>query len=485
MSVISLTTTILLIATHSSFACAQSAATYANLVDHVDYLASDSLGGRVPTSLGDSLARTYIANHFLKCGLHPISSDGTYFQSVPILAAIAVDSGNAVTVSYQNKVTRLRRDSEFAVDNQSGCGQVDGEVVFLGYGIYMPERGYNDYGKLSLADKIVICYLYPPRWADPYIRNMAFEESYMEKVERIRSMGGSAVVFVCPDGVGSAHPKEGLPAQGLRQRDIPIIRISENLAFRIMENAGMNVDTLKTRSAPKIPPRPISIPDTRITMKIGLNYSYKDTYNIMGFLKGEDSTQTLVIGAHYDTEGTVSDVTCAGADDNASGVSTVLELARLCASRGHYECNLLFVAFGAEEPGNIGSRFFVNNVPDRIGRIKAMLNFDMVGRLTNNILYVHQVQSAEEWKTLLREIPDRSLDIRFGPNWSATDSGPFYRSGVPVLWFYTGSHRNDGVGREIDSINFSGMEEIIEYSFDLIECISSDAVPLTFQNDVP
>jgi hypothetical protein len=444
------------------------------------------LGGRVVTSRGDSLARAYIAGYLMKWGLRPISGDGSYFRPVPILTSITIDSTSTVALSHQNRVTKLKLDSEFAVDNQSGCGQVDGEVIFLGYGIYLPERGYDDYCKLSLADKIVMCYLYPPKWADPSIRNMALE-SYMKKVERIRSMGGSAVVFVCPDGVGSPHPKEGLPAQGLRQRDIPIIRISENLAVRIMENAGMNVDTLKTRSAPKIPPRPISIPATRISMEIRLNYSYKDTYNVMGFLKGEDSTQTLVIGAHYDTDtkGTVGDVKCAGADDNASGVSTVLELARLCASRGHYECNLLFLAFGAEEPGNIGSRFFVNNVPDRIGRIKAMLNFDMVGRPINDILYVYQTQSAKEWDHVLRESSTRDLDIRFGPNWSATDSGAFYRAGIPVLWFYTGPHADNCARDEIDSINISGMERIVQYSLDLVERISRNKVTLTFQGSTP
>lgn len=462
----------------------RNATTCEELADHLAHLAADSLGGRVATSKGDSLARAYIAGYFMKCGLHPISRDATYFQPVPILTSIAIDSRSTVAFSHQNRVTQLKFDSEFAVDNQSGCGQVDGDVAFLGYGIYMPARGYNDYNKLNLVHKIVMCYLYPPKGRDPHVRNMAFEESYLEKVERIRSMGGSAVVFICPGGVGTVRSKEGLPPQHLRQQGIPIIRISEDLAFRIMENAGVNVDTLRERFAAKVPPRPFRISETKISMEIRLNYFYKNTCNVMGFLKGRDSTQTLVIGAHYDSERTANDVISAGADDNASGVSTILEIARLCAQKDDYACNLLFIAFGAEEFGNVGSRCFIANAPQDAGRIKAMLNFDMVGRLTKDTLYIYQAQSAREWETILREISMRNLDIRFGPNRSATDSGAFYEAGIPVLWFYTGPHRDNHAGDEIDSINISGMERIVQYSLDLIERISSDAVSLTFQNGI-
>ncbi len=477
--------TILFLTSHSSPAWDGNATTYENLAYHLAYLTADSLGGRVATSKGDSLARAYIAGYFMKCGLRPISEDGTYLQPVPVLSSIAIDSSSTVALSHQNRVTALKIDSEFEVDSQSGCGQAKGEMVFLGFGIYMPARGYNDYGNLSLDHKIVMCYLYPPRGSDPHVRSMAFEESYIEKIERIRSMGGSAVVLICPGGVGTVHSKEILPPQHLRQQGIPVVRISENLAFRIMENAGMNVDTLKTWSAAKIPPRPFYIPDTRISMEIRLTYSYKDTYNVMGFLKGEDSTQTLVIGAHYDTEGAGSGIISAGADDNASGVSTVLEIARLCGRKDEYVCNLLFIAFGAEELRNIGSRRFMANLPQCAGRIKAMLNFDMVGRLTNDILYICQAQSAKEWESELREISLRDLDIRFGPNRSATDSGTFHEAGIPVLWFYTGPHRDNRARDELDSINISGMERIVQYSLDLVERISTDAVSLTFQDSIP
>jgi len=432
--------------------------------------------------MGDSLARTYIAGCFAKCGLHPIPGFENLFQSVPILAGIAIDSRSTVTLSHGDKFHELKLNSEFAVDQQSGCGEVEGEVVFLGYGIHMPERGYNDFERLGLAHKIVMCYLYPPRGNDASVRKMASYESYVEKATRIRSRGGSAVIFICPDGIGPLPIEESLPPQHLQQQDIPIIRVSESLAFHIMGDAGEDIDTSKLRSPLENPPQPFCIPNSRISMKIRLDYVCRETYNVMGFLKGEDSTQTLVIGAHYDTERTLSHAMSAGADDNASGVSTVLELARLCASRGRYECNLLFVAFGAEELGNIGSRFLVSNLPDRIGRIKAMLNFDMVGRLNNDVLYVYQAQSAKEWQRVLRGISTNKLDIRFGPNRSATDSGAFYRAGIPVLWFYTGPHANSRARDEIDSINIQGMERIVRYSLDLIECISQDAVSLTFQD---
>jgi aminopeptidase N len=210
------------------------------------------------------------------------------------------------------------------------------------------------------------------------------------------------------------------------------------------------------------------------------------TRNVIGVLEGEGDLagQAIVIGAHYDHLGRGESGSLApealrgrihpGADDNASGIAAMLELARRFASHATPPARrLVFVAFGGEEDGLIGSRHYVSRDPTcPIGDTVAMVNFDMVGRLRENELGVAGDRSAGEFARLLAEADVRSpLNLRLGGADYPEDSdhAPFASAGVPFLYICTGSHPDRHTPSDTaDRVDFEGMAEVVSFCEDLL-----------------
>jgi hypothetical protein len=201
--------------------------------------------------------------------------------------------------------------------------------------------------------------------------------------------------------------------------------------------------------------------------------------NVVGVLegKGEVANETIVIGAHFDhlglgrsdspTSVRSSDLIYPGADDNASGVAAILELARRFASRATPpRRRMVFIAFGAEEAGLVGSGHYVSKDPlFPIRDTVTMVNFDMVGRLRENVLGIAGDQSAGEFADVLAEADDKSpLRLMLGGADYPEDSdhAPFANVGVPILYVCTGSHEDRHTPSDTAvKVNFDGMEEVV------------------------
>jgi hypothetical protein len=176
-----------------------------------------------------------------------------------------------------------------------------------------------------------------------------------------------------------------------------------------------------------------------------------------------------------------------GADDNASGVSAVLEIAEKF-SRLKPGRSVIFVTFGAEEKGLIGSNYFTSHSPVPMEKIELMLNLDMVGRLSDSSLQIGGVGTSPEFKAILQETVKNSpfqfslSEAGYGPS----DHAAFYAKDKPVLFFTTGAHQdyhtpNDGV----DSINIPGLTDIASYVSDLALYFSNLETRLPFQEAGP
>ncbi len=194
--------------------------------------------------------------------------------------------------------------------------------------------------------------------------------------------------------------------------------------------------------------------------------SGKIVYNVLGFIPGRDPSQTLVIGAHYDHIGIkhtpgIQDSICNGADDNASGIALLLELARKHGHEDTPDCNLLFISFTAEESGLLGSMYFLRHPPPDIYTIKAALNFDMIGRMQDNRLFINHTNSADFWRDMITIANEESLTIIYDNLNSRNDGVCFTMAQIPVIWFFTGLHEDmHQVTDEIDRLNFAGMVKI-------------------------
>lgn len=198
--------------------------------------------------------------------------------------------------------------------------------------------------------------------------------------------------------------------------------------------------------------------------------------NVLGVLPGTGRLQNefIVVGAHYDHVGVRnvlgSPAVFNGADDNASGTAVVLELARLLAahvaSGGFGDADrrsVLFIAFGAEELGLIGSEHYCAMPQFPMMSVAAMLNFDMVGRLRNRMLSVGGMTTAGEWPALLAQQNTEQLSLQSTDCEACTDHACFRRAGRPVLWFFTGFHNEyHQPGDDTNLIDAAGMSDIAD-----------------------
>jgi len=220
------------------------------------------------------------------------------------------------------------------------------------------------------------------------------------------------------------------------------------------------------------------------------------TQNVVAILKGTDpdlSSRYIVIGAHFDHLGRstqfamdpmAGDAIRNGADDNASGTAAVLQLARMLSiSKPRH--SVIFVNFSGEEEGLLGSQYFVDNSPVPLDSVVAMINFDMVGRLKDDKLFVYGTGTATELPMLvdsanLRIVP--ALKIQGGGDgFGSSDHSSFYAKNIPVLHFFTDTHEDyHRATDDVEKINAAGEARVVNLAFDMIEALDTRPARLSF-----
>ena len=214
--------------------------------------------------------------------------------------------------------------------------------------------------------------------------------------------------------------------------------------------------------------------------------------NVIGFLDN-NAEKTIVIGAHYDhlgaEDGRGSSLAADpvgkihnGADDNASGVAGLLELARIYSSNQTKEkVNFLFMAFSAEEAGLIGSKHFTNHPTKPMNKVLAMMNMDMIGRLrdSTNSLIIGGVGTSPVWIPMVQKL-NQGFELKFDTaGMGPSDHASFYLKDIPVLHFFSGTHSDyHKPTDDIEKINFPGEVRIIDYIKKIIDSTSGfSAIP--------
>jgi hypothetical protein len=220
------------------------------------------------------------------------------------------------------------------------------------------------------------------------------------------------------------------------------------------------------------------------------------TQNVAAILEGSDPalrTRYIVIGAHFDHLGRSSqyamdpgagDAIRNGADDNASGTAAVMQLARmLSVSRPRH--SIVFVNFSGEEEGLLGSQYFVDNSPVPLDSIVAMFNFDMVGRLKDDKLFVYGTGTAAELPALvdsanLKIVPALSIQGG-GDGFGSSDHSSFYAKNIPVLHFFTDSHEDyHRATDDVEKINAAGEARVVNLAFDMVKSLDNRPARLSF-----
>jgi Zn-dependent M28 family amino/carboxypeptidase len=226
-------------------------------------------------------------------------------------------------------------------------------------------------------------------------------------------------------------------------------------------------------------------------------------YNVVAMIEGGDpllKDQFVIIGAHYDHLGMggfgsgsrVPDTTAVhyGADDNASGVAAMIELAKYFAQPENKPArSLVFVAFDAEEMGLIGSRYFADNPPIDLAKVTAMINFDMIGRLKeSNTISIGGTGTSLETTQILDRLAEKyPLQLAYSTEgFGPSDHAAFYSKNLPVFFISTGAHADYHTPRDNpESINAEGIVKVLDFSAGLVAELANRSEMLTFQEAGP
>lgn len=220
------------------------------------------------------------------------------------------------------------------------------------------------------------------------------------------------------------------------------------------------------------------------------------TSNVVAYIKGNDpvlKNEYIVLGAHYDHLGmggpsSKSDKKNAihfGADDNASGIASLLEIAeKMAANKKQLKRSIIFVAFGAEEQGLLGSKFFVENPIVPLSQIKLMINMDMAGRLNEaNHVYVNGAGTFPNGVALMKNL-DTSLQLTpvvHAGSVGGSDHVSFYKKGLSVMGIHTGAHPQYHRPEDtVDLINFPGQKKVSDFIYKALIEVATKAYPLKF-----
>jgi hypothetical protein len=388
---------------------------------------------------------------------------------------------------------------------------VSGEVVFAGYGISAPHLGFDSYSGLDPKGKIVLILRGSPDGDNPHGKFAAFTQPGLEiqnKTLKAREKGARGVIFVSAEKNFHEDRLSRLRHDlNFLDSGIPTAIISRDAAASILTSSGSSLADAEANA--KEPTSAFLINGVTAQLKTDVIKINGKSANVVGILPGGDpqlASEYVVIGAHYDHLGLGGPESLAakpegqihhGADDNASGTTGLLEIARVLASeRGKIKRPVLFIAFSGEELGLLGSGAYTKNPIIPLANTVAMLNMDMIGRLRNDELIVGGVGTSPTWKPLLEKLngsappsasaigngSSRRFKLGLGEDgFGASDHQSFYVRDVPVLFFFTGTHDDYHKPSDTaDKINGQGLIQIAEFVREIAISVANEPQRIAF-----
>ena len=510
------------------------------LQQHISYLASDALDGRRTGTQGANDAAHYVAGEFARLGLRPATQGAAakkpsalmaqYLQNFPYIAAVQLRNGNLLKVA----------DKDYAVGTDwmplgfSANGDLrNTQAVFVGYGISAPDLKHDDYAGGRASGKIAFAIAGTPDGDNPH-GQFARYEGVRWKAVAARNANAKALVIISREPNFKDERLSQLSYDNSAgDAGLPVVVISRE-AMGGADGFG-NLEALaKLDPANKQAPD-FGAMDPAPSLKVDLVRKETPAYNVIGVLEGSDPAlrkETIVIGAHYDHLGRGGEGSLAprsgeihhGADDNASGVAGMLELARIFSTeKPRLRRTVVFIAFSGEEEGLLGSNFYVNHPVRPLTNTIAMINMDMIGRAKDRKLIIGGLGTAKEWKAVVQRsnLPmgkpvfagELKTDKVLGPNLKAGDPpssinvtqngathltetfnltlqedgfGPsdhssFYAKQIPVLFLWTGTHNDYHKPSDtFDKINYEDEARIIVLAKNIVRLVDEAAQRPTY-----
>lgn len=497
-----------------------------DILRHVDYLCRPELRGRRTGTTGEQLATAYVAAIFDQLGFVPAGDPESWFQNFEFTSGVSLGDANRL----------VGNDETYAVNQQwvplsfSNTGEfAKAPVVFAGYGIAAPgiedQEEYDSFVHLDVKDKWVLVFRFMPEGVTPERRqHLARHASLRYKAMLARDKGAHGLILV--SGPNSSVREELVQLRfdgSLSSSSLPILSVSDEVAAAWLEKSGKSLQELQNKLDTGDMMMGFELSELSVSARIDIEQTTRNGRNVLGRLMAgsQPSDQVVIVGAHIDHlgEGVHSSSLARdseregvhwGADDNASGVAAMLEIAQWLANlkeQGKLEMkrDIVFAAWSGEEDGLIGSSHFVKTyVPDDTAhhahaaaassstgasttvaanaahpdptsaaharltlypRIAACLNLDMVGRLDKKLI-LQGIGSSSVWRgeverrNAMLGLPITLQDDSYIP----TDASVFFTRGVPILSAFTGSHEDYHSPRDTpDKLNYDGTAKIARF----------------------
>jgi len=441
--------------------------TLAGLETHIHYLADDKLEGRRAGSAGEKLASDYISIEFAKAGLAPRGDKNGWLQ------AFEIDEGKQVSA-----------DSYFSVNGKTI--QPGKEYFFLAFSASGTVIGSP---AIALQESGVPWFVDLKDLLEAGQNNPHFDlgAAIYTRIKESAKKGATAVILYNTSKIGENLRFD--PHDKAESAPIPVLFISKEAKKKYLRDESASLD---------------------IRILVGFTEKKRTAHNVLGYLDN-GARNTVIIGAHYDHLGFGEDSNSRyrgqerqihnGADDNASGVAGMIELAKMLKSSRFRNNNYLFIAFsgttersdscggarndaptksgtGVKVPGLYGSRYFVDHSTIDLRNTNYMINLDMIGRLSDSThaLTIGGYGSSPAWGEACNSAGDRKY---FTMNYDSSGSGPndqrsFYRKDIPVLFFFTGIHGDYHEPKDdYDKINYTGELQVLKYIYGIVGNLNS------------
>jgi Tol biopolymer transport system component len=476
----------------------------------VAYLASDRMAGRKAGSPEEKIYSQKMADLFKAFGLVGGATDGTFFEKFDFTSGVKLGAANTLEF-VGNFKKALKVEKDYGVLSFSKTGKIaEAPIVFVGFGIKAPPTekfaAYDSYKNADVKGKWVVALKDIPDGITPEYRHQLNAYSRMQhKVTVAKNEGAVGILFVDP-ATDTKEDFAGLKFEGtLSDSSLAVLKLNQATLKELLKSAGQDFKTLNQQLQKGEIAEPITIPSAYLKAEVALDFDKSQGMNVVAKLpasaKASAGKTAVLIAAHGDHLGTGDSgnslahgaekgLVHYGADDNASGVSGVMEIAHYFADQakkkpGGLKKDLYFAIWSGEEIGVLGSSAFVKNW-DKTQKIKARnyflanLNMDMIGRLQEK-LYVQGIGSGTTWSQLSEEISVRQgmpMVLQQDP-YLPTDSMALYLAEVPAITFFTGAHAEYHSPRDrAETLNYPGLERVIKTVAEYARLLSDNSLQM-------
>lgn len=457
--------------------------TESNIKINLEVLASDLFEGREATTRGEKLAQLYIISQLKKNGVKPFFENGSYLEPFTLKLTTS-DKNSKISFINDGKTIGFKFIDDFFFGRGSNTDSFkdSNQVVFAGYGITAKDFNYDDYKNLDVKGKIVLILDGAP--ADTN-KDFSSYSSLRSKTETAKKLGAAGFIVQASNRTLSFWSRLGgylkrpsyiLPKNNTQDSNSFFsINVNNESLKKLFNTQNVDFDNLLNKIKENQKAEAIVF-DGSLKINFKKNIEKKESSNIIGLIEGNDpvlKNEYVAIGAHYDHLGIMGGKVYNGADDDGSGIVTIMEVAKTLAKTKSNKRSILIVFHAGEEKGLLGSRYLTDNlqlIKDK--KIVAQINIDMVGRMATDSIYsIGSDKLSTEMKNIVEDVNSKTvkfyLDYKYDdpndPNrfYYRSDHYNYAKHGIPIVFFFDDMrddyHRDTD---EVDKINFKKLKRI-------------------------